>query len=246
MHQVCHRPPKTRLNGVQRYELAAYPEVTEESRDMAAFTEEPSTVLIDQIRTLDEFEDARIATIAYYQSIDLRTNRNYAAAELAIQKAMKTRFDTQPAILFESGRVAEFSGNREVAKTRYRAVLDQVPLPDAYRKLARLEIRSGRYAYAESVIAEGEVKLGDTDYFLPSRIALTAARDDIDGAVSLVLQCRETSRSELIAACEASHAGIDPTEMTPEQKAVFERQGQIGTDAGNELVKGLGGLFDRD
>jgi Zn-dependent protease with chaperone function len=238
-----HRSPKTRLAGVQSYELAAYPDVTEESRDTAAFMEEPSTVVLDAIKSTDEFMDAKAATIAYYESIGHREDRNYVAAEQAIQQAMNTRFGQQAAIQFEAGRVAEYAGNPQLARLRYQAAIKTVPLPDGYRRLARLEVRSGNYGEAESVIQRGETVLMDTEYFLPSRINLAVARDDVDLAMTHVRTCRDTQRADLIAACEANHAGLDPADLTAEERAFFERQGELGNNPAEGLVEGLGGLF---
>ena len=190
-----HRPPDVRLKGVQTYELTAYPDVTEESRDTAAFMEEPATTVLDAIKSTDEFKDAQIG------------------------------------------------GQPQLARLRYQAAIRDIPLPDAYRRLARLEVRSGAYPAAETVIQQGETVLADTEYFLPSRINLAVARDEVDKAVAYVTACRETKRAELIAACEASHAGLDPSELTPEQKAFFERQGELGNNPAEGLVEGIGSLF---
>lgn len=238
-----HRPPEVRLKGVQTYELTAYPNVTEESRDTAAFMEEPATTVLDAIKSTDEFKDAQIATIAYYESIGKRMDSDYAGAETAILRAIKTRFGQQAAIQFEAGRVAEYGGQPQLARLRYQAAIRDIPLPDAYRRLARLEVRSGAYPAAETVIQQGETVLADTEYFLPSRINLAVARDEVDKAVAYVTACRETKRAELIAACEASHAGLDPSELTPEQKAFFERQGELGNNPAEGLVEGIGSLF---
>lgn len=238
-----HRSPSVRLKGVQNYELAAYPDVTAESRDMAAFMEEPTTIILDQLKASGEFNDARIATIAYYSSMDKRLDRDYAGAEEAIVAALGTRFASQSSIQYEAGRVAELAGNPELARLRYMAAIRGTPLPEAYRKLARLDVRKGAYGNAEAIIVNGITATGDEDYFLPSRINLAVARDDVDGAMEYVRSCRQTQRAQLMAACEASHQGLDPTELTAEQKEFFERQGQLGNNPGEGLVEGLGSLF---
>jgi tetratricopeptide (TPR) repeat protein len=238
-----HRPPEVRIKGVQAYELAAYPDVTEESRALATFTEESSTKVLDAIKSTPEFQEANIATIAYYESIARRTEGDYGSAEAAISKALTTRFGKQAAIQFEAGRVAEYAGKTDLARQRYQVAVSTVPLPDAYRRLARLETRLGKYAEAEATIAKGEAALKDAEYFYPSRISLAVEREEVEPAMNLVRACRETRRSELVAACEASHFGLDPAELTPEQKAFFERQGDLGQNPADGLMQGLGNMF---
>jgi tetratricopeptide (TPR) repeat protein len=237
-----HRDPEVRRKGVETYLINAYPGLTADAIAEAGLMAEYSTTVIDAIKADPEFEDARRATVAYYKSIALRSEGDYAGAEAAIMDAMATRFGREAAIQFEAARVAESSGAPDLAISRYRAALSDAPMPDAFKRLARVLTARGLYAEAEQTIAKGEATLNDTGAFLPSRIALAVAREDVGTALALLRTCRKEKRTDVIAACEASHSGLDYDDLSAEQKAEFLKRGEVG-DAGGSIVKGLSDIL---
>lgn len=229
-----HRDPEVRRKGVETYLINAYPGLTAEAIAEASLMAEYTTTVIDAIKADPEFEDARRATVSYYQSIALRSDGDYQGAEAAIMQAMATRFGREATIQFEAGRVAESSGNPDLAVERYRAALTDAPMPEAFKRVARVLTARGEYAAAEQAIADGEAALKDVGAFLPSRIALAVAQEQVETALALVRTCREEKRTDIIAACEASHSGVDYEKLTDEQKAEFLRRGEVG-DTGSGL-----------
>lgn len=238
-----HRPPSVRLQGVQRYEQNAYG-VTVEQQEEALFFSEPSTVVIDRIRNSAEFQNAQKITLAYYESIEARGAGDYTTAEAKISEALLVpSFGQQAALLFEAGRVAESAGNPALAIQRFQQATLKTPLPEAYRRLTYVQIRSGLYGDAEGTIATGIAKLDDESYFLPSKIRLAVAREEHDGAIMLLNTCRDDKNDDLVAACEAARAGVDFDTLTAEQKAAYAKDGRVGANATNGIVDGISGLF---
>jgi len=238
-----HRPPAVRLEGVRKYERNAYG-ITAEAQEEALFFSEPSTEVIDRIRSLKEFQDARKITLAYYKSIDARSNGDFATAEAEITSAMAIpSFGQQSAILYEAGRVAESLGNPTLAMQRYQAATEQTPLPDAFRRLIYVQVRTGLYSDAEQTIATGKEKLNDESYFWPSEIRLAAARENHDEAIRILSTCREDSNTDLLAACEAARAGVDFDTLTAEQKAAYTKNAQVGEDGIGGFLGGVNDLL---
>lgn len=238
-----HRPPSVRLQGVQKYEQNAYG-VTLEQQEEALFFSEPSTVVIDRIVSSEEFKNAQKITLGYYESIAARGTGDYVTAEAKISSALRVpSFGQQAALFFEAGRVAEAAGNPTLAIQRFQQATLKTPLPEAYRRLTYVQIRSGLYSDAERTISSGIAKLNDESYFLPSKIRLAVAREQHDDAIMLLNTCRDDKNDDIVAACEAARAGVDFDTLTPEQKAAYAKDGRVGEDATNGIVDGISGLF---
>ena len=238
---ATHRDKDVRMAGVQKYEINAYEGVTAEDVELMFTETRMDSTQIDSIRSTSEFHNAIKAARAYYASVDARSKGDLNEAERQVQTILDLPgFNNQPTFLFEAGRVNELRGVSPAVAVKY---YKRSGLPEGYRRAASIQIKRTEFTNAEKTIDEGTTKLGDVDYFLPSKIELALGREQTDEAASFMNECRGKKSESLVGACEAALIGKNFDDLDQAEKDKFIKQGRTGGDITGGAMESIGNLF---
>lgn len=210
-----HRSAKSRQEGLDRYKVAAYD---------AAGLQLEARPLKDETKALltsAEVNNALIAARAVEATQDALLAADVVTARTEIAKAMATPFQREAYVRFWAARTALASGDQAGA-TRHLEATRVAPSvsPEAYRELAALYTRGGQAAKARPIIAEGRLKTGDPDYFLPEDVRIAARSMDKAALQPLMNQCRAIKRDRIAYDCTEAMADVDWSKLGPEQRKV--------------------------
>lgn len=140
---------------------AAFESALEKDPDDLAAANNISSILLlqgetDQARAfmdkaLEKHPD-NVRMLTKYASLEM-DHENYDAAESLLTRALTARPDNTT-VLLRLARLNELRGQPDAAANRYREVLQQRDLPDAYLGLTRISLGTGKYAEAEDQAEE--------------------------------------------------------------------------------------------
>lgn len=191
-----HRPPEARKKGIADYSAEAYPE--------GLPLREEQTAWLDDVRRTPEFADARITVAAVRQAKKLRSEGNYAGAELEIAKAYRTSFRAAPMVLNEAAHIRDDMGDTSRADALFRQA-HQSPdqTLDGYQDHARMLYRTSQSAQALQVIQEGVARFSnDEKPFYALLIAVYRQSGRVDESKRYYKLCMGQADADLKKDCQ--------------------------------------------
>jgi hypothetical protein len=215
-----HRPARDRNATLQKYRNEAYPDY---DAPVGAFA------LSKAMRTSREFMDALKILDARQASQKALADGDPKAALAALSGLERNTYAKTPCLQNQFSKVHQALGDLASADRTY-AIADQSPeqTVDGFTDHVSLLVMMKRFDAASALISRAEARFGDHKPFLPSMVAMAAARKDGKAEVSAFEECMDSQVETLRRACRAALLGPNGEakldHLSEEDRARMERK----------------------